>query len=69
MSEQKVKFSQRAKKFFKEIRMEMKKVIWPTRKQLINNTLVVFLACFSIGIVVWLADAVLGLIFSAVFGR
>ncbi|NMA67176.1 MAG: preprotein translocase subunit SecE [Clostridiaceae bacterium] len=69
MSEQKVKFSKRVGKFFKEIRMEMKKVIWPTRQQLINNTLVVFLACFSVGAVVWVADAVLRLVFAAVFGQ
>jgi preprotein translocase subunit SecE len=69
MSEQKEKFSQRAGRFFKEIRMEMKKVIWPTKQQLINNTLVVFAACLFIGVVVWLADFGLGLIFSAVFGQ
>ena len=69
MYEQKVKFTQRVGKFFKELRMEIKKVIWPTRKQLINNTLVVFLACFFIGVVVWVADGILGSIFSAVFGK
>lgn len=69
MSEQKEKFSQRAGRFFKEIRMEMKKVIWPTRQQLINNTLVVFAACLFLGVVVWIADFGLGLLFRAVFGQ
>jgi preprotein translocase subunit SecE len=70
MSEQqKEKFGQRAGKFFKEIRMEMKKVIWPTKQQLINNTLIVFAACFLIGAVTWIADAGLGIIFRAVFGQ
>lgn len=68
MTEQKEKFGQRAGRFFKEIRMEMKKVIWPTRQQLVNNTLVVFAACLLIGVVVWIADAGLGLVFRAVFG-
>lgn len=68
MTEQKEKFSQRAGRFFKEIRLEIKKVIWPTKQQLVNNTLVVFLTCLSVGIVIWAADALFGLIFSAVFG-
>lgn len=69
MSEQKLKFGQRAGKFFKDIRMEMKKVIWPTRKQLVNNTITVFMACFAVGIVIWGADALLGIVFRAVFGQ
>jgi len=71
MAEQKVKvkLGQRMGKFITEIRMEMKKVIWPTRQQLINNTLVVFTACFSIGVVVWLADAGLGFLFALFFGN
>lgn len=69
MTEQKEKFSHRAGRFFKEIRMEMKKVIWPTKEQLKNNTMLVIAACFFIGIVIWLADAGLGLIFSTVFGQ
>lgn len=69
MSDQKVKFGQRAGKFLKEIRMEMKKVIWPTKQQLINNTITVFAACFALGAVIWVADAVLGIVFRAVFGQ
>lgn len=69
MTEQKEKFGQRAGRFFKEIRMEMKKVIWPTKQQLINNTLTVFAACLFIGAVIWIADAGLGILFRAVFGQ
>ena len=69
MTEQKAKFGQRTGRFFKEIRLEMKKVIWPTWQQLLNNTLTVFVACLFIGAVVWLADAGLGIIFRAVFGQ
>ena len=69
MTEQKVKFGQRIGRFFKEIRLEMKKVIWPTKRQLLNNTLTVFAACLLIGSVIWLADAGLGIIFRAVFGQ
>lgn len=69
MTEQKEKFGQRAGRFFKEIRMEMKKVIWPTKQQLINNTLTVFAACLFIGAIIWIADAGLGVLFRAVFGQ
>ncbi len=69
MTEQKEKFGQRAGRFFKEIRMEMKKVIWPTKKQLLNNTLTVFAACFFIGVFIWVADVGLGILFRAVFGQ
>jgi preprotein translocase subunit SecE len=67
--EKKEKISQRTGRFFKEIRMEMKKVIWPSRKQLINNTLMVFAACLMVGVVVWIADFGLGKLFLAIFGQ
>ena len=43
-------------KFFREIKNELKKVIWPTRSQLTNNTLTVLLSCLIIGILIWLFD-------------
>ncbi len=64
----KEKVPQRAKRFIREVRMELKKVIWPTREQLVNNTIIVFTACVLVGAVIWLADAGLGLLYSAVFG-
>ena len=44
-------------KFFKDIRSELKKVIWPTRKQLINNTVTVLFACLFVGAIIWVVDA------------
>jgi preprotein translocase subunit SecE len=43
-------------KFFRDVRYELKKVIWPTRQQLINNTGTVLLTCLIIGAVIWIAD-------------
>ena len=43
-------------KFFKEIRHELKKVIWPSRQQLVNNTVSVLVCCFLIGGIIWIAD-------------
>lgn len=47
-------------KFFKDIRNELKKVIWPTRSQLINNTISVLVVCFLVGGIIWVSDAILG---------
>jgi preprotein translocase subunit SecE len=55
------KFKTRLKnigKFFKDIRGELKKVIWPTRKQLVNNTISVLITCFAVGIIIWIADGI-----------
>ena len=63
------KVLKRAARFVREVRMELKKVIWPTRDQLVNNTLIVFAACILIGAIIWIADAGLGLLYTAVFGN
>lgn len=43
-------------KFFSEIRHELKKVIWPNREQLTNNTVTVLLSCLVIGALIWIVD-------------
>ncbi len=43
-------------KFAKDVKNELKKVIWPSRTQLINNTLTVLGVCFIIGALIWVAD-------------
>jgi preprotein translocase subunit SecE len=43
-------------KFFKDVRAELKKVIWPTKEQLTNNTVTVLLMCFLVGAIIWIAD-------------
>ena len=42
--------------FFKGIVLEIKKVTWPTKKQVLSNTLSVLAFCLVIGIIIWLAD-------------
>lgn len=44
------------KGFFKEIFQELKKVVWPTRDQLIRNTVTVVTVCAIIGILIWFFD-------------
>ena len=45
-------------RFFKEVKSEMKKVVWPTKKQIINNTLIVFAAVAVIGVFIWVLDLI-----------
>lgn len=46
------------KKWFKELKSESKKVTWPTFKQVVNNTLVVFAVVAIVGALVIVADLV-----------
>lgn len=47
----------------REVRVELKKVIWPSRTQLINNTVTVLIFCVVVGAIIWIADV--GLTFMA----
>ncbi len=43
--------------FFKEVKVEtFKRIIWPTPKQTLNNTIVVIVMLLIVGVVVWLLD-------------
>ncbi len=55
---QKKKSGNKIVRFFKEVKSEMKKVVWPSRKQVIKNTLVVIASVIIIGIVIWVLDMV-----------
>ena len=47
-------------KWFKDMRSELKKVQWPTRKQTVNNTLIVIACVIVVGIFIALFDFVAG---------
>lgn len=49
------------KHFFKDFKAELKKVIWPTPKQLINNTLVVVVIVVVTAAIVFVLDLVFDL--------
>ena len=44
-------------KLYREVRAELKKVIWPNKTQLINNTATVLIFCLIVGAIIWIADA------------
>ena len=62
----KVKGSNRFAKWFREMRSELKKVVWPTPKQIINNTLVSLSVMVASAIVIWAIDQAGAQIFQAI---
>lgn len=48
-----------AKGFFKGIKSELKKVVWPTKNQLINNTVLVILLIAAFSVIILGFDLVL----------
>jgi len=56
-------------RFYKDIKSELKKVIWPNKNQLVNNTGTVLFACLLIGIIIWIADLLFGQVSSFIFTR
>jgi len=46
-----------AKQFLREVRTELKKVTWPSRKDTLSGTLVVLVAVFVIAIFLGIVDA------------
>ena len=58
----------RVKRFFKDIRGELKKIAWPSKKQVINNSTVVIVVVIISSIGISLVDYFFGLIVRLFFG-
>jgi preprotein translocase subunit SecE len=50
-------FIERMKKFFKEVRNELKKVTWPTRSELGSYSMIVAVTVIFVAILIWMLDA------------
>jgi len=55
--------------FVKEAQIEVRKVVWPTRQETVQTTLVVMVVVVIIAIFLWLLDMALGGIVSQVMKR
>jgi len=55
----------RISRYLREMKSELKKVVWPTKKQTINNTGVVILCVLIIGAFVWIFDGIASQLISA----
>jgi preprotein translocase subunit SecE len=55
-------------RFLRESRAEMKKVFWPTKKDVWNSTLVVIGLTLAVGVYIFLADTVLARLLALFIG-
>lgn len=46
----------RIARFFKDVKSEWKKIVWPSKKQIINNTLVVLVVMVIVAAIAWILD-------------
>jgi len=54
---QRKKAKRSLKEYFKGVRLEMKKVVWPTKKELGSYTAVVLVACAFFALAFWGIDS------------
>ena len=50
----------RASKWLHELKVELKKVQWPSKKQTINNTAIVIACVIVVGLFIWIFDFIAG---------
>ena len=48
-------------RYFRELRSELRKVVWPTPRQVLKNTLIVLACVVIVGAFIWIFDYVAGL--------
>ena len=57
-----VRAAKRVSRWFREMTSELKKVVWPTKRQMINNTVIVLVCVLIVGIFIWVFDGVSGVV-------
>ena len=55
-------------RFAKELRSEIKKIVWPTKKQVFNNTCVVGAVMIAVGGFIWIIDWVFAFVRGLMLG-
>jgi preprotein translocase subunit SecE len=61
-----VKIGKRLKNFFINMKAEVKRIVWPDRKRLIQNTATVLAICLLAGLLLFIIDFALGKFLTAV---
>jgi preprotein translocase subunit SecE len=54
------KWAQGTKDYINELKLEMRRVTWPNRKQVESTTLVVIVSVFAFAGYFWVVDGILG---------
>ena len=49
--------------FLRETKVELKKVTWPTKQELIANTIVVIIAVVLCAALIWIIDSIFSMLF------
>lgn len=57
----------KAKQFIEDVRVEMKKVIWPERDQLLNSTVVVIVVSIIFTLFIFFADTIIAKIINILY--
>ena len=55
-------------RYFRELKSELKKVVWPTPKQVLKNALVVLACVIVVGVFIWVFDFVASFGINALIG-
>ena len=56
------------RRYFRELRSELKKVVWSTPKQVVKNCLIVCAAVLCVGVFIWLFDFVAEVLIMGLIG-
>ncbi|UCF65224.1 MAG: preprotein translocase subunit SecE [bacterium] len=57
----------KAKQFIEDVRVEMKKVVWPEREQLINSTVIVVVISALFTLFIFFADTIISRIINILY--
>ena len=68
MANETTKKKSRIKEYFRGIKIELKKVVWPTKNELISYTGAVLLMCAICAVGFWAIDSVCALILQKLLG-
>lgn len=63
-SQKQVKFTEKIVKFFKGVWSELKKVHWPTKKEIVTYTSVVLAAVAMVAVLIWVVDSAFSFVLS-----
>ncbi len=58
--EKKNGFFSKIGKYFRDVKGEFKKIVWPSKSQIVNNCVVVLVMVLVLGVVVWGLDLLFG---------
>ena len=54
--------------YLQEVNKEMRKVTWPPRNELINNTIITLIATVIVSLYIWGADNVITTVLEIIYG-